>query len=153
MLHSIIEVLRRCFYATTTLTPTAMSAPRSLSALTRSRLGNRAVNQCASVRPAFAATFSTSSSRQATTGGAPPAGFRLPRPVKWNERKDSVWDQAANYFLFTEMARGMWVLLEQFFRPPYVFHQPKLARPHGLIDVLQLHNLLPLRKRSHLAPL
>jgi NADH dehydrogenase (ubiquinone) Fe-S protein 8 len=27
-------------------------------------------------------------------------------------------DQAGNYFLLTEMMRGMWVLLEQFFRPP-----------------------------------
>jgi len=26
------------------------------------------------------------------------------------------------FFLMTEMARGMYVLLEQFFRPPYVIH-------------------------------
>jgi len=31
-----------------------------------------------------------------------------------------VWDQAGNYFLLTEMMRGMYVVLEQFFRPPYV---------------------------------
>lgn len=33
-------------------------------------------------------------------------------------------DRAANYFLMTEMMRGMYVLMEQFFRPPYV--QPPL---------------------------
>lgn len=29
-------------------------------------------------------------------------------------------DKASNYFLLTEMFRGMYVVLEQFFRPPYV---------------------------------
>ena len=28
-------------------------------------------------------------------------------------------DKASNYFLLTEMLRGMYVVLEQFFRPPY----------------------------------
>jgi NADH dehydrogenase (ubiquinone) Fe-S protein 8 len=29
-------------------------------------------------------------------------------------------DKASNYFLLTEIFRGMYVVLEQFFRPPYV---------------------------------
>ena len=73
-------------------------------------------------RNSFAPAFSTSARRQRTAGGAtegpPPDGFRIPTPPKWNEKKESVWDQAGKYFLLTEMMRGMYVLLEQFFRPP-----------------------------------
>ena len=29
-------------------------------------------------------------------------------------------DKASNYFLLREMMRGMYVVMEQFFRPPYV---------------------------------
>ena len=34
-------------------------------------------------------------------------------------------DKASNYFLLTEMLRGMYVVMEQFFRPPYVEMCPK----------------------------
>ena len=95
-----------------------MSSSRTLSALGRSRPACRAITRSTKSHTPFAATFSTSSQRQATSQGPPPPGFRLPKPMEARERKDSVWDQAANYFLLTEMARGMWVLLEQFFRPP-----------------------------------
>ena len=65
------------------------------------------------------AAFSTSSLRAyATPSGPPPQGFRLPKPKRWNEGKDSALDQAGKYFLLTEMARGMYVVLEQYFRPP-----------------------------------
>ncbi|KAI0068571.1 NADH-quinone oxidoreductase [Artomyces pyxidatus] len=33
-------------------------------------------------------------------------------------------DKAANLFFFTEIARGMWLVLEQFFRPPYTIMYP-----------------------------
>jgi NADH dehydrogenase (ubiquinone) Fe-S protein 8 len=66
------------------------------------------------------ATFSTSSRRLATPSGPPPKGFRLPRVRRWDESKESAFDKAGNYFLLTEMLRGMYVLLEQFFRSPYV---------------------------------
>lgn len=36
-------------------------------------------------------------------------------------------DKASNYFLMTEMMRGMWVVLEQFFRPPYVALHPSMG--------------------------
>jgi NADH dehydrogenase (ubiquinone) Fe-S protein 8 len=35
-------------------------------------------------------------------------------------------DKASNYFLLTEMLRGMYVVMEQFFRPPYVTSTPEL---------------------------
>jgi NADH dehydrogenase (ubiquinone) Fe-S protein 8 len=39
-------------------------------------------------------------------------------PPRWNQPKDSLMDYAGKYFLLGEMARGMYVLLEQYFRPP-----------------------------------
>ena len=61
--------------------------------------------------PAFARSY-------ATPSGPPPAGFRLPKPERWDESKESALDKAGKYFLLTEMARGMYVTLEQYFRPP-----------------------------------
>lgn len=65
-----------------------------------------------------AAAFSTAQARYATPTGPPPSKFRLARPERWNESKTSALDQAGQFFLLTEMARGMYVVLEQFFRPP-----------------------------------
>jgi len=98
-----------------------MSSPRALTAFARSRPAFAILNNAATARTSFAVAhhhFSTSSRRAATTEGPPPANFRLPKPERWNEKKESVWDQAGNYFLLTEMVRGMYVVLEQFFRPP-----------------------------------
>jgi NADH dehydrogenase (ubiquinone) Fe-S protein 8 len=98
-----------------------MSSPRTMSVLARSR-ALRAIAFNASRQTTFASAFSTSSQRlrlaENGSQGAAPERFRLPTPDKWNEKKESVWDQAGKYFLLTEMARGMWVLMEQFFRPP-----------------------------------
>jgi NADH dehydrogenase (ubiquinone) Fe-S protein 8 len=60
----------------------------------------------------------------ATPNGPPPANFRTSRKVEWHWDKDTTLDRLGKYFLMTEMARGMYVLLEQFFRPPYVFTIP-----------------------------
>jgi hypothetical protein len=54
----------------------------------------------------------------ATPAGPPPKGFRLNPPTEWDQEKEGTFDKAGKYFLLTEMARGMYVLLEQFFRPP-----------------------------------
>jgi len=54
----------------------------------------------------------------ATPAGPPPKGFRLPAPKKWDEDTEGTFDKLGKYFLLTEMARGMYLLLEQFFRPP-----------------------------------
>ncbi|MCJ1412072.1 hypothetical protein MMC19_006164 [Ptychographa xylographoides] len=68
--------------------------------------------------------FSTSAPRSATPFGPPPVGFRLPRKERWDEAKESSLDKAGRYFLLTEMMRGMYVVLEQFFRPPYTIYYP-----------------------------
>ncbi|TGO83244.1 hypothetical protein BPOR_0677g00020 [Botrytis porri] len=70
------------------------------------------------------AAFSTSQFRGATPAGPPPPGFRLPKPVIWNESKESTMDKAGKYFLMSEMFRGMYVVLEQYFRPPYTIYYP-----------------------------
>ncbi|MCJ1324646.1 hypothetical protein MMC10_001308 [Thelotrema lepadinum] len=74
--------------------------------------------------PIHVAAFSTSAPRSATPSGPPPPGFRLPRQPRWDESKESSLDKAGKYFLLTEMARGMYVVLEQFFRPPYTIYYP-----------------------------
>ncbi|KAJ6263748.1 hypothetical protein Dda_2319 [Drechslerella dactyloides] len=58
----------------------------------------------------------------------PPAGqgtrtFRLGREAGWGET-ESALDVAAKYFLMLETLRGMYVVLEQFFRPPYTIYYP-----------------------------
>lgn len=68
-------------------------------------------------------SFSTSSFRPAISG-PPPSGFRLPRRERWDESNESSLDKAGKYFLLTEMLRGMYVVLEQFFRPPYTIMYP-----------------------------
>lgn len=69
-------------------------------------------------------TFTTSSKQNATPSGPPPSNFRLARPQRWDEGKESSLDKAGKYFLLTEMLRGMYVVLEQFFRPPYTIFYP-----------------------------
>ncbi|KAI9752805.1 MAG: hypothetical protein M4579_005480 [Chaenotheca gracillima] len=75
-------------------------------------------------RPSAAVAFSSSSLRAATPGGAPPSNFRIPPKERWDTSKESALDKAGKYFLLTEMARGMYVVLEQFFRPPYTIFYP-----------------------------
>lgn len=50
-----------------------------------------------------------------------------PRPAK----EPSALDKASQLFFFTEIARGMWVVLEQFFRPPYTIYYPFEKGPLG----------------------
>lgn len=54
----------------------------------------------------------------ATPLGPPPKGFRQQPIKKWDEEEEATFTKLGKYFLMTEMARGMYVLLEQFFRPP-----------------------------------
>ena len=102
-----------------------MSAPRTITALARaSPTSATAFLARSAFRPAnttAAAAFSTTSRTSASGVGAPPANFRPARPLRFDEKKDSLFDHAGNYFLLTEMFRGMYVVLEQFFRPPYVY--------------------------------
>lgn len=74
--------------------------------------------------PASAIPFSTSSvQRHATPRPPPPTGFRIGRQETWEDGGSSL-DKAAKYFLMSEMARGMYVVLEQFFRAPYTIMYP-----------------------------
>ncbi|KID69060.1 NADH-ubiquinone oxidoreductase 23 kDa subunit, partial [Metarhizium brunneum ARSEF 3297] len=54
----------------------------------------------------------------ATPAGPPPKNFRTSRHTEWPWDKEKTLDRLGKYFLLTEMARGMYVLMEQFFRPP-----------------------------------
>lgn len=98
-----------------------MASTRPLMMLARSRLAAAPLrpSQFTARRssPATVALFSTTFARAATPAGPPPPGFRLPRPKRWDEEKNTL-DKAAKYFLLLEMFRGMYVLMEQFFRPP-----------------------------------
>jgi len=60
----------------------------------------------------------------ATPAGPPPKGFRLPKAPEWDQEKEGTFNKIGKYFLLAEMARGMYVLLEQFFRPPYTIYYP-----------------------------
>lgn len=74
--------------------------------------------------PASAIAFSTTSvQRHAMPRPPPPTGFRVGRPQTWEDGGSSL-DKAAKYFLMSEMARGMYVVLEQFFRAPYTIMYP-----------------------------
>ncbi|KAI4152370.1 MAG: hypothetical protein LQ340_002941 [Diploschistes diacapsis] len=104
-----------------------MVSSRSLAALARARPSVTVAARPLSSRitsTTLAATFSTSTPRPATPSGPPPQGFRLPRQPRWDEGKESSLDKAGKYFLLTEMMRGMYVVLEQFFRPPYTIYYP-----------------------------
>ncbi|CAI4211694.1 unnamed protein product [Parascedosporium putredinis] len=48
-----------------------------------------------------------------------PSGFRITKRKTWESQPESTMDYVGNYFLMTEMFRGMYVLMEQFFRPPF----------------------------------
>ncbi|KAI5244535.1 NADH-ubiquinone oxidoreductase subunit [Aureobasidium subglaciale] len=74
--------------------------------------------------PASTSLFSTSAARFASGSGAPAQGYRMPAPARWDQQKESTADKLGNYFLLTEMMRGMYVVLEQFFRPPYTIYYP-----------------------------
>ncbi|KAF7504724.1 hypothetical protein GJ744_001793 [Endocarpon pusillum] len=67
--------------------------------------------------------FHTSTPLNATPYGQLPKGFRLPRPKRFDEGEGAL-NKAGNYFLLTEMFRGMYVVMEQFFRPPYTIYYP-----------------------------
>lgn len=88
------------------LTPAAAAAPRIAAS-------------------AFSSTSTQHLASPVATGGtrAPPAGFRVGHKPAWDQG-ESALDKAGKYFLMTEMLRGMYVCMEQFFRPPYTIMYP-----------------------------
>lgn len=100
---------------------TAMSISRLLASAPASTSVGRAVVSIPNTR--FAATtaaagFSSSARQNALPSGPPPANFRPAPPRRWDQSKEHILDKAGKYFLMTELMRGMYVVLEQFFRPP-----------------------------------
>ncbi|RJE24568.1 oxidoreductase 23 kDa subunit [Aspergillus sclerotialis] len=78
-----------------------------------------------SLRPlGSTANFSSSVRRAALPAGPPQPGFRLSPPKRWDQGEESSLDKATKYFLMSEIFRGMYVVLEQFFRPPYTIYYP-----------------------------
>ncbi|KAJ5163350.1 hypothetical protein N7463_003910 [Penicillium fimorum] len=81
------------------------------------------------------ANFSSSTYRAASPAGPPQAGFRLPPPKRWDQDSESALDKASKYFLMAEIFRGMYVVLEQFFRPPYTIFYPFEKGPISPVSV------------------
>jgi hypothetical protein len=59
----------------------------------------------------------TTAARRALPAGRPPHGFRPEAPPTWDSG-ESAFAKASSYFLLTEMFRGMYVVMENFFRQP-----------------------------------
>jgi hypothetical protein len=115
-----LHLQRLCTFVATQQHPVDMAA-RPLTALARVRPSSQissAILSQRSILPYATAFFSTSALRAATPAGPPPQGFRLARRERWDEGSESSLDKAGKYFLLTEMFGGMYVVLEQFFRPP-----------------------------------
>ncbi|KAL1900777.1 ndufs8, ubiquinone oxidoreductase 23 kd subunit [Ceratocystis pirilliformis] len=78
--------------------------------------------------PATAATTVTAAMTSlrtyATPAGTPISRFRIKPKRTWDQDPTSTLDKTAKFFLLTEMARGMYILMEQFFRPPYTIYYP-----------------------------
>ncbi|KAK9381887.1 uncharacterized protein V2V93DRAFT_368152 [Kockiozyma suomiensis] len=52
-----------------------------------------------------------------------PPEYRLKPAEKWNEG-ESALDRAGRFFLMAELFRGMYVVLEQYYRAPYTIYYP-----------------------------
>ncbi|KAI2463159.1 NADH-quinone oxidoreductase [Annulohypoxylon bovei var. microspora] len=68
----------------------------------------------------------------ATPAGLPPKNFRIPSPKRWDQEEEKTWDKIGSYFLMTEMFRGMYVALENYFRPPFGPISPRFRGEHAL---------------------
>ena len=113
------------------LGPPKMASNRPLTAVVRSlRTPKASVN---APRIAYA-SFSTTSPRCALPKGQPPSGYRLPPQETWENTKESALDKAGNYFMRTELFRGAYVVLEQFFRPPYVTIERSIGTTKLIMD-------------------
>lgn len=102
------------------------SSPLGVSTLLRQKAFSTS-----SILHATSSTPATSTSNAVTpsypTGtpeAVPPLGYRIPPPPTWEESYETAVDKATKYFLLSEMVRGMWVVLEQYFRAPYTIYYP-----------------------------
>ncbi|GFZ49768.1 NADH-ubiquinone oxidoreductase 23 kDa subunit [Saitozyma sp. JCM 24511] len=120
--------------------PFLLSRPLLSSASAIPRVGLRCIS---TTRPRLLATpnDSASTSPQSVSSGP----IRTPHPIAastkdasdpgsrqtavkedWPDysKGPSALDKASQLFFFTEIVRGMWIVLEQFFRPPYTIMYP-----------------------------
>ncbi|EIW71394.1 hypothetical protein TREMEDRAFT_42796 [Tremella mesenterica DSM 1558] len=107
-----------------------------LSQTSRSILSHRLLPR--SLPPSsLKANFSSTSFRLLATPQTGPQTVssqptRTPNPMESSVKQEwpdyskgpSALDKAAQLFFFTEILRGMWIVLEQFFRPPYTIMYP-----------------------------
>ncbi|OWB70633.1 hypothetical protein B5S31_g312 [[Candida] boidinii] len=59
-----------------------------------------------------------------TANASWPEGFRVPRPRTWEESKEGALSKATKWYLLSEMFRGMYIVLEMYFRAPYTIYYP-----------------------------
>ncbi len=130
------------------LRPASRLAARPLSATTAARL---AQTTSPLLRATASSQFHTSSKRCATPAGPPPPGFRLPKPKRFDEGENA-YDKASNYFLLTELFRGMYVVLEQYFRPPYVIVLTASSVYHRSLSLFLAIQSITLTKRAPSLP-
>lgn len=84
----------------------------------------RLLSTTSASRTASASSSTFQNVAAGSSQAVPPAGFRLHRPPSWDESKESALSKATKFFLLSEMMRGMYVVLEQFFRAPYTILFP-----------------------------
>lgn len=62
------------------------------------------------------------------TGGSTqlvwPQGFREVKPKTWEESSESALSKATKFFFLNEIARGMYICMEMYFRSPYTIYYP-----------------------------
>ncbi|KAH8175164.1 4Fe-4S dicluster domain-containing protein [Sarocladium implicatum] len=106
--------------STPTITPMAptMQAHTTIAMLARRQLLSATAPRATLLASMNKSVAAVAQRGYATPMGPPPKGFRMSKPVEWAGDKDSTLDRLGKYFLMTEMARGMYVLLEQFFHTP-----------------------------------
>ncbi|KAK9460064.1 uncharacterized protein V1516DRAFT_678822 [Lipomyces oligophaga] len=75
------------------------------------------------VRLAVGRNFTSSASSLKATPITYPSDFRVAKPKDWEEG-DSALDIAGRFFLMAELMRGMYVVLENYFRAPYTIYYP-----------------------------
>lgn len=101
--------------------------PRGSSIILSRAMLNFSTSAARASTPSTTTTTSVPSTPSFPTGtaeGIPPLGYRIHRPPTWEESHESAVDKATKFFLLSEMVRGMWVVLEQYFRAPYTIYYP-----------------------------
>ncbi len=96
-----------------------------------SQISVRSFNTSGSEKSDSLAVTGVFSATGGSTSSSVPDGFRIPRPKTWEESAESALSKATKFFFMAEMARGMYVVLEMFFRAPYTIYYPFEKGPIG----------------------